>query len=225
MLIWDGLKGRIPPSEADSYARQIGLARITRNADAHGELAVLQQMEVSIHDRLTSEIERKNPAVLASAHRTTAINRAIALLDTLRSQGETIDPRDCDDSQVLQYLKLTRMARPATAMRSMTAPGSRGTRSARPPCDIMDSIAEIQALMDDEYAWLQAETNEIRCALFSRCEQLQEVNAIEPPPTPAIETFSKRLQRREIVCRSIAKTQGPVGRRLRDSVRLSRIWE
>jgi hypothetical protein len=225
MLLWDELKARIPASERDSYARQVGVARIARNEDAHGELAVLREMEIAIDRTLAVEIERKNPAILASAQRTAAIARAVALLDALRAQGQAVDPRDCDDSQVLRYLRLTRMARPATAARLAAARASRGSRSARAPGDTPDSAAEIQALMDDEYARLQAEAGEIRCALFSRSEQLQEVKAIEPPPTQAIETFSKRLKTQRIACRSIAKAQGPMPKRLRDSVRLSRLWE
>jgi hypothetical protein len=225
MLVWDELKAHIHPSEVDNYARRIGLARISRNEEVYSELTLLRQMESTIQANLTNEIEKKNPIVLASAQRSAAINRAITFLDSLRDQGHFVDPTNPNDSQVLKYLKFTRTARPATAQRPFTVNEVRRTRSARSVDDVAESIEGIQSLIDEEYSALTAEIHELRSAMFANCEELQEVKAIEPPTTAAIETFNKRLKTKDFVCRSIANTRGSGPSRLRDSVRLSRLWD
>jgi hypothetical protein len=91
--------------------------------------------------------------------------------------------------------------------------------------NVKASITEIQSLMDDEYLRLQMEIADIRCGLFSSCEQLHEVKALEPPPTASIEQFNKRLQTQELVISHVAKSRGSAVTRLRDSIRLSRLWE
>jgi hypothetical protein len=225
MLLWDELKRHLPPSEVENYARRIGLARISRNEEVLSELNVLRQMDATIQTNLTNEIEKKNPPILASATRTAAIRRAVNFLDSLREQGHFVDPTNQDDSKVLKYLKFTKMTRPGTAQRPAALHGVSRSHSARTVRDIAESIEEIQALIDEEFRRLQGEVQELRTGLFSTCERLEEVKAIEPPTTATIERFNKRLQTQDFVCKSIAKVQGPASSRLRDSVRMSRLWE
>jgi hypothetical protein len=224
MLLWDELKGHIHPSEVDNYARRIGLARISRNEEVYSELTLLRQMEATIQQNLTNEIEKKNPIVLDSVQRSSAINRAVKFLDSLRDQGHFVDPTNPNDSQVLKYLKFTRSPRPTTSQRPFTVNEVRHTRSARPVDDVAQSIEEIQTLIDEEYKVLVTETQELRSAMFASCEELREVKEIEPPTTSTIETFNKRLQTQDFVYRNMANTRGSGTSRLKDSVRLSRLW-
>jgi hypothetical protein len=59
MLLWDELKLHINPAEVDSYARQVGISRITRNEEAFSELATLRQMQNTLQDSINDEIEKK----------------------------------------------------------------------------------------------------------------------------------------------------------------------
>jgi hypothetical protein len=225
MLVWDELKTHIHPSEIDNYSRRIGLARISRNEEIYSELSLLRQLHSNIEDNLTNEIQKKNPGILSSAQRSAAISRAVQFLDSLRSQGHFVDPTDQDDSNVLKYLKFTRMQRPATGERPSTVRELRQSKSARSIENIEESISEVQEIIDDEYAALQIEAQELRAAMFASCETLQEVKEIRPPSTQTIEGFNKRLQTQEVVLRNIAKAQGSATTRLRDSVRLNRLWD
>lgn len=229
MLLWDELKLHINPAEVDTYARQIGISRITRNEETFNELTTLRQMQNSIQDSINDEIEKKNPLLLVSAQRTSAIARAIRALDSLRDHGHVVDPEDPSDSQVLKFLKFARAGRPSTAGSApVISRGQSSFRSARPvgsSGDASASIPEIQSLMDEECSRLQTEIAEIRCILFSSCEELHEVKALDPPPTASIEEFNKRLQSQELVVRHIAKSCGSAVTRLSHSVRLSRLWD
>jgi hypothetical protein len=229
MLLWDELKLHINPAEVDSYARQIGISRITRNEEAFNELATLRQMQNTLQDSINDEIEKKNPLLLACPQRTRAVASAIKALDSLRDHGRVVDPEDPADSQVLKYLKFTRAGRPSTdGGAPVVSRGESSVRSARSVgCSDNGaaSTAEMQSLMDDEYSRLQTEIADIRCALFSSCDELHEVKALEPPPTASIEQFNKRLQTQELVVTQIARSRGSAVTRLRDSVRLSRLWD
>jgi hypothetical protein len=110
-LLWEELKQHIEPAAVDRYARSIGIARITRNEDVFAELNTLRQMQLTLDDTLTAEIEKKNPRVLASTQRTSAIHRAIAYPDSIREQGHVLSPTCRDDAQVMKYLKLTKTPR------------------------------------------------------------------------------------------------------------------
>jgi hypothetical protein len=225
VLLWEELKAHIHPAEVDNYARTIGLARISRNEDTFNELSILLRMQDSLNETLSSEIQKKNPPFLASAQRTTVINRAVKFLDSLRDQGHFIDPTDPNDSQILKYLKYTRSSRPSSSSGS-ASPRRRPPSSTRSVSDISESISDIQGLLDEEYARLQTDIGGLRCALFSTAEELDDVKSIEPPTTPSIEAFSKRLQTQEMVAKNMARTRGSsaVGM-LRDSVRKNRLWE
>jgi hypothetical protein len=180
-------------------------------------------MRASLDGALSSEIEKKNPLVLASPQRAAAMSRACSFLDALRDQRHCIDPANPADSQVLTCLSVTRGARPGSAV-PMQRRGSPAL-SARSAGDVERSTRDIRALLDDESARLQTESAELRCALFATAEEIGDVGALEPPTTTAIEAFHKRLQARELVARNMAKAGGssPVSK-LRDSVRLNRLW-
>jgi hypothetical protein len=132
-------------------------------------------------------------------------------------------------SQVLKSLKFMRAGRLLTdSSAPVISRRQLPFRSARPvgsSDNIAATIAEIQSLMDDEHSRLQMEITDIRCILFSSCEELREVKALEPPPTASIEQLSKRLQSQELVVRHLAKLRGSAVTRLRDSVRLNRLWD
>jgi hypothetical protein len=181
-------------------------------------------MESLIEVNLANEIEKKDPPILASAQRSAAIGRAVKFLDALREQGHFVDPTNNDDSQVLRFLRFTRMQRPSTGDRPDSVRGFHNGRSARSVTDIAESVAELQGLIDEEYAALQTEVQELRSSIFASSEKLEEVKGIETPTTSSIETFNRRLQTQDFVCRSIAKTKGAGASRLKDSVRLSRLW-
>jgi hypothetical protein len=221
MLFWDSLKTQLPPSEIDLYAKRIGLSRISRNEEILSELSVLRQMDSQIQTNLSNEIAKKNPPVLNSATRTAAIHRAVKFLDSLREKGHFVDPTNQDDAKVLKYLKFTRTPRPLTGERPTTVCGVSGSHSARTAND----IEEIQKLIDEEFERIQVEVQELRTELFSTCERLEEVKEMETPTTGCIEGFNKRLKTQEFVCKSMAKGQGSAGSRLRESVRMSRLWE
>jgi hypothetical protein len=225
VLVWEELKSHVPPAEVDLYARQIGLARISRNEEARDELLLLQRMQTTLTDDIDAEISRKNPLILASPQRNTAIARACAFLDSLKSGGHVVEPTTPNDAQVLKYLKLTRLSRPSSGDQVSPRRDISSPKSARSIGDVNDNISDIQQLLDDEYTRLQTYVQDIRCQMFSQSEELGEVKALVPPTTDSIEGFSKRLHTQELVARSIAKTQGSSGvARLRDSVRLNRLW-
>jgi hypothetical protein len=93
-------------------------------------------------------------------------------------------------------------------------------------CDVMENFEAIQKLLDVEYGAIQNEIQGLRCQLFSTADEIEDVRRLEPPPTAAIETFTKRLQTREFVLKSMAQSTktSPVAK-LSDSVRLNRLWE
>jgi CHAD domain-containing protein len=229
-MLWDELKPHINPAEVDKYAREIGVARIARNQGTFRELSMLQQMQNTIQDDLTNEFQKKNLSILACPQRTKAISRATRFLDSLRAQGHFVDPQDPADSQVLKYLKIARVARPSTTpnppMSRWLPLSARSTRSVHDTREsIGESVTEIQGLIDEEFSVLQTEIAELRCSLFASCEELNQVKSIDPPSTAAIEAFGKRLQTQEVAVKGIGKAKGSAASRLRDSIRLSRLWE
>jgi hypothetical protein len=224
--IWEELRGHIDEAEVDAYARSVGIARISRNEDVFAELATLRQMQENLNATLAAEIERKNPPLLVSPQRTSAINRAIKFIDTIRAQGHVIEPTSPDDTTVLKYLKLAKASsRPSTGdALTPRRDGSRG--SARSLSDIRENFADIQKLLDDEYLQIQNAISALRCELFSTADELDDVRGLEPPLTTSIESFGKRLQTQEFVLRSMAKsTSTTMVGKARDSVRLNRLWE
>jgi hypothetical protein len=223
-LLWEELKGHLDPAEVDSYARSIGLALISRNEDAFSELSALRRLQYTLNDTLSAEIERKNPQILASVQRSSAIHRAIAVLDSLRQQGHAIDPTCPDDAQVMKYLKLTRTApRPNSGDRPISQ--SRALREcSKSARDFSQSFGEIRALLDEEYARIQNEIRALRCELFATADDLEDARQVQPPPTASIEQFNKRLQTQDFVIRSMAKTPASPVAKLRNSVHLNRLW-
>jgi hypothetical protein len=182
-------------------------------------------MQDSLNETLSSEIQKKNPSFLASIQRTTVINRAVKFLDSLRDQGQFVDPTNPDDSQILRYLKYTRSPRPGSSSGS-SSPRCRTPSSTRSVGDISQSISDIQSLLDEEYTKLQTDISDLRCAVFSTAEELDEVKSLQPPTTASIEAFSKRLQTQELVAKNMARSRGMSAvAKLRDSVRMIRIWE
>ena len=225
-LVWDELKLHINPPEVDAFARKVGIARITRNEDIYQELETLRTMQNTINSTLNDEIEKKNPSILSTPQRRSAIDRAIRFLDSLKEKGTFVDPSNSDDTQILKYLKYVRSDRPNSTDLPMTPREISTPRSSRVVKDLAANIGEIQALLDEEYQRIQTEIQEIRVRLFDSCEQLDEVKTITPPTTDSIEAFNKRLQTKEMVLKNMAKTKGSskIGR-LRDSVRLNRMWQ
>lgn len=234
-LLWDELKTHIEPSEIEYYARCIGLAKISRNEDAFNELQILKQMQNNIQSDLNDEIEKKNPMILSTPQRNKAINTAIHFLDSLREKGHLVEPNDDSDSQIIKYLKFAKLNRPKSSEISSPKPSnkmklkeSRMSKSSRSlNQNITESIEEIQILLDEEYQQIQTDTTEIRLQLFSSCEQLDEVKSINPPSTDSIQSFAKRLKTKDVTLNNIAnqtKSSCSVNR-LRESIRLNRIWE
>ncbi|OHS99108.1 hypothetical protein TRFO_34558 [Tritrichomonas foetus] len=225
-LLWDQLKQHIQPAEVDMYARRIGLARITRNEEANSEKETLLQMQNAIQSDINEEIDRKNPSLLNTYQRQSAIERAIKFLDSLRQQGHFVDPDNPNDSQMIKYLKYAKTKRPnsyqiSQQKRPLTP------LSLKKEMDLNESIAEVQTLMDEEFSQLTKEINEIRVKLFSSCDELQEVKNLELPSTDSIEAFNKKLQTQEVVVkqmRNSARKSSSVAR-LRDAVHMNRAWE
>jgi hypothetical protein len=182
-------------------------------------------MQSTIQDDLDAEIMRKNPLILSSPQRNAAIARACKFLDSLKADGHVVEPTNPNDSQVLKYLKLTRLSRPNSGdlpspRRELSTP-----KSSRSIDDVGENITEIQNIIDEEYTKIQTMVQELRVSLFSQAEELDDVKALQPPTTDSIESFSKRLHTQEVVARSMAKVQGSTSvARLRDSVRLNRLW-
>ncbi|KAK8881706.1 hypothetical protein M9Y10_004466 [Tritrichomonas musculus] len=225
-LLWDQLKAHIQPAEVDSYARKIGLARISRNEDAFNERATLLQMQNSIHSDIAEEIEKKNPPLLNSYQRQRAINRAVSFLDSLRQMGHFVDPDNATDSQMLKYLKYTKTSRP-NSQQSSKQKSCPEPLSARKQLDPNESITEVQSLIDDEYNRIQNDINAIRISLFSSCDELEDVKELVPPSTDSIEQFNKKLQTKEVVVRQMnntARTSSSINR-LRDSIHANRLWD
>ncbi|OHT05912.1 hypothetical protein TRFO_26190 [Tritrichomonas foetus] len=232
-LLWDELKTHIEPSEVDHYARAIGIAKITRNEDAFQELKVLKTMQSAIQMDLNDEIERKNPIFLSTPQRNTAIERAIHFLDSLREKGHLVEPSNDTDNQIMVYLKFAKLNRPNSSRSDsnnsrLSTRGVHQCHSARSMnVNMTESIDEIKSLLDEEYQRIQVETSEIRCQLFSSCDQLNEVKSIDPPSTDSIQSFAKRLKAKDVTLKNIAKTARCSSSisRLRESVRMNRIWE
>mgnify|MGYP001119787423 CR=1 FL=1 len=234
-LLWDELKSHIAPSEVDYYARCIGLAKISRNEDAYNELQLLKQMQNSIQADLNDEIEKKNPMILYTPQRNKAINAAIHFLDSLREKGHLVEPSNDTDSQVMKYLKFAKFNRPnsgnpqlSKSSKNMNLRENRMSKSARSlNQNISESIEEIQALLDEEYQKIQTDTTDIRIQLFTSCEQLDEVKSIDPPSTDSIQSFAKKLKAKDVTLNNIAnQTKSSCAMsRLRESIRLNRIWE
>jgi hypothetical protein len=144
-------------------------------------------MATNIKDSINDEIEKKNRILFACPQHTSVIARPIKTLDSLHDRGRLVDPTD---SQVLKYLKFIRAGRSSTDNSASVI--SHGQSPFRSTCPVGSSdnvtatIAEIQSLMDDGYSRLQMEITDIRRVLFSTCEELREVKALEPP-TASIE--------------------------------------
>lgn len=225
-LIWDELKAHIQPAEVDSYARKIGLARISRNEDAFRERQTLLQMQTVIHSDIAEEIEKKNPPLLNSYQRQRAITRAVNFLDNLRQLGHFVDPDNSTDSQMLKYLKYTKTSRP-NSQQSSKQKSSKAPLSARKQLDPNESITEVQQLLDDEFNRIQNDISTIRISLFSSCEELEDVKELVPPSTDSIEEFNKKLQTKEVVVKQMNKTARTSSsiNRLRDSIHANRLWE
>lgn len=226
-LLWDQLKAHIQPAEIDSYARRIGLARISRNEDAFNERQTLLKMQNAIHSDIADEIEKKNPPFLNSYQRQRAINRAVKFLDNLRQLGHFVDPDNATDSQMLKYLKYTKTPRPNSQLQSSKQKSGKAPLSARKQLDPNESIVEVQELLDDEYNRIQNDISTIRISLFTSCDELDDVKELVPPSTDSIEAFNKKLQTKEVVVRqmnSTAKTSSSINR-LRDSIHANRLWE
>ena len=225
-LVWDELKLHINPPEVDTFARKVGIARITRNEDIFQELETLKGMHNAINSSLNDEIEKKNPSILSTPQRRTAIDRAIRFLDSLKEKGTFVDPSNSDDTQILKYLKYVRSDRPNSTELPMTPRSPQTPRSSRMVKDLAANISEIQALLDEEYQRIQTEIQEIRVRLFATAEELDEVKTITPPTTDSIEAFNKRLQTKDMVLKNMSKSKGSSAiNRLRDSVRLNRMWQ
>lgn len=223
-LLWDELKMHIHPSEVDNYSRKIGIARITRNEEVFSELSTLRLMKSTLQSNISDEIEKKNPALLTTPQRNAAIDRAVRFLDSLREKGHCVDPTNQNDSEIIKYLKFARPSRPNSTEVKSPPRDVVTPRSSRMVKDISESIAEIQGLIDDEFQKMQTEIQDIRLSMFSDCEELNEVKSITPPTTDSIEAFSKKLQTKELVLKNMSKTKGSSVTRLRDSVRLNRMW-
>jgi hypothetical protein len=223
--LWEALRQHIHPAEVDRYARSVGLSRISRNEDAFSELSMLRNLQYSLRDALTAEVEKKNPPILISPQRSAAIKRAIAFLDSLREKGHIPDPTCPDDTQIMKYLRLSKAsARPNSADRTSSRLQA-GNRAARSVCDATESFEDIQKLLDEEYVHIQNEIQALRCELFTTADEIEEVRGLEPPPTAAIETFTKRLQTKDFVLKSMTQAKSSPVAKLRDSVRLNRLWE
>ena len=232
-LVWDSLRAHISPSEVDHYARCVGVARINRNEDAFRELQTLKQMQNAIQADLSEEIERKNPLFLSTPQRNTAIDRAIRFLDSLREKGHLVEPSNESDSQVMTFLKFAKMNRPNSSdlpnindSNNALKQNLAQTRSLS-NSDMSQSIEDIQHLLDDEFQRIQVELVDLRCKLFASCDDLNEVKAIQPPTTDSIQSFANKLKSKEVTLMNIAKTGKTSSsvNRLRESVRLNRIWE
>lgn len=234
-LIWDEIKAQIEPSEVEQYSRSIGVARISRNEDAFQELHMLLQMQNTVQSDINDEIEKKNPPILSTTQRTKAIETAIHFLDRLREKGHLVQPQNESDSQILNYLKFSKLTRPNSgsetellSSRSLKKSHSRLTHSARSNGkDMAESIKEIQNLLDEEYQKIQTDTDEIRLQLFSSYEQLNEIKALQPPSTDSIQSFTKKLKSKDVTLEQLSKqtrSSSSVSR-LRESIRLNRMWE
>ncbi|KAH0785506.1 hypothetical protein GPJ56_010527 [Histomonas meleagridis] len=226
-LVWDEIKRHINPSEVDAYARRIGLAKISRNEEAFQELTTLINMKKNIQADLSDEIENKSPLLLTSTSRKIAIDKAIRFLDSIRSAGHCVEPSNDNDSQVINYLKLTKLNRPRTST-PVTSPRRNKLRNSTRSIstNLTDSIDEIKSLLDDEYAQIQLEIQEVRSSLFGDVEQLEEIKSINPPTTDSIESFNKRMRTKEITLKNMSKVRSSSSvLRLRESVRMNRMWE
>lgn len=223
-LLWNQLKSHISPQEVDYYAKKIGIARINRNEETFMELSLLRKMHYSVEMNLNDEIQRKVPVVLMSHQRNTAIERCVKFLDELRNQGHFLEPSNPSDKQIMKYLKLTRQNRPNST--SPVSPTRIATPlSGRPINNLDESINDVRNSLDEEYEKLQLEIQELRCDIFSSCDQLTEAKALLPPTTDSIEAFNKRLQQKEFTLKSMSKQKTSGISRLRDSVQLNRIWD
>jgi hypothetical protein len=91
---------------------------------------------------------------------------------------------------------------------------------------LADNVGDLRILLDDEYAEMQAAISALRCELFSTADDLEDVRALQTPPTALIEQCGKRPKTQAFVIRSMARApRAPAVAKLTDSVRLNRLWE
>ena len=223
-LIWDDLKTHISPPEVPIYARKIGIARITRNEEIFNELKTLRKIQNTVQNQLAQEIEKKTPAILISPQRTAAIQKCINFLNSLKEQGHFIETDNPMDKEIIKYLKLTRTDRPNSQSNSTTTRPNSSQRSTRSAPGLENSIEEVQALLDEEFETLQTQVQQIRLSMFAECDELSEAKAIETPTTESIEQFNKRLQQQDFTLKNMAKMASSKNR-LRESVKMNRIWD
>lgn len=220
-LLWNCLKLHIEPAERDLYAKQIGLARIARNEETYQELKMLRLLSMNVQSQLAHEIEQKNPLILESLSRKSAIERCVRFLDSLKAKGHFIEPQNPEEAKIVQYLKYIRPSRPHSTETASPRPPTR-TSSARS----LEDMGDIKSLLDDEFEELQAEIAALRTQIFDDQTQLEEVKSIEPPPTTEIEKFAQKIQHTDKTLDLIARQQASVGTRgIRESMRLSKGWE
>lgn len=224
-LLWNQLKIHIQPPEVEYYARRIGLARISRNEEAFQERETLLQMRNSIQDDIQDEISKKNTPLLDTLQRKRAISKAINFLDNLKEQGHFVEPDNQTDSEMINYLKITRSNRPNS--QQTPKPQKSDFQLTQSQLNLDQSVTEVQALVDDEYNRIQTEINEIRVNLFSSADELKDVQQMVPPSTDSIEAFNKKLQTKDFIVRQMNKTANTSSSvsRLRDSIRANRLWE
>ena len=166
-LIWENLKVHISPPEVDMYAKQIGIARITRNEEIFSELSTLTKLYDSMQNKLTEEIARKTPSILVSAQRTSAIQKCINFLDSLKASGHFIETDNPVDKEIVKYLKVTRADRPKTGNSLSSTRSSSALKSSKSVTNISNSIEDIRTLLDEEFDLMQTQVQEIRCSMFN----------------------------------------------------------
>jgi hypothetical protein len=222
-LIWNDLKKHILPPEVPIYAKKIGLARIQRNEETFNELRTLRKIHNNIQNELAEEIEKKTPAILVSAQRTATIQKCVNFLNSLKAQGHFIETDNPVDREIIKFLNLTRQDMPSsTSSTPITRPSSQ-LRSSRSSPGFENSIEDVQLLLDDEFENLQTQIQVLRHKMFNDCDELQTAKSIETPTTESIEKFNKRLQQQDFTLKSMAKMSS--ANRLRESVKMNRLWE
>lgn len=224
-LIWDDLKQHISPPEIDMYAKRIGIARINRNEEIYNELSTLRKLYNTMQNKLTEEIAKKTPSILVSAQRTTAIQKCIHFLDSLKEAGHFIETDNPVDKEIVKYLKVTRSDRPNSCSPISTSRPTSSLRTSRSVTDVSNSIDDVRALLDEEFDEMQTQVQEIRCSMFNVCDEYNEAKEVEPPTTESIEKFNKRLQQQDFTVRSMTKQKSAGVNRLRDSIQMNRLWE
>lgn len=222
-MVWNQLKKHIAPPEVASYEKKIGIARIQRNEDVYNELNLLMQMYNTVQADLDLEIQKKIPSVLTTSTRTLAIQRCVDFLDSLRKEGHIIDADNDQDSEIIRYLKFTKIDRPNSS--SPVYVDRVLFKLPESSAPLRASVEEVRNLLDEEYERLSKEVQEMRRAMLNTGEELREARTIEPPTTKSIVRFNKKLQQKDFTVKSIAKNKGSSVNRLRESVKMNRIWE